>query len=130
MQCEVVSQKEYKRISDVGDSVMWLCQRCRVNFQNMAEENRELQEENKKLKDENKELRRRMDTLEEKMRSLKGEIIEETIEEVMKRMKVDERKKQEENIGVAVGSISGNDIKKRVNEYINTVWRSQQLGYE
>ena len=75
MQCEQVSQKEYKRISDMGTSVMWLCQRCKVNFQNMAGKNRELKDENKKLKDENKELRRRMDSLEEKMRNLKGEIV-------------------------------------------------------
>ena len=57
MQCEQVSQKEYKRISDMGTSVIWLCQWCKFNFQNMAGKNRELKDENKKLKDENKELR-------------------------------------------------------------------------
>ena len=79
MQCEQVSQKEYKRISDMGTSVMWLCQWCKINFRNMAGINRELKDENKKLKDENKGLRRRMDSLEEKMRNQKGEIVEKTV---------------------------------------------------
>ena len=52
-------------------------------------------EGNKKLKDENKELRRRMDSLEEKMRNLKGEIVEETITEVMRRLMESESKKQD-----------------------------------
>ena len=94
MQCEQVSQKENKRIRDMGTSVMWLCQWCKVNFQNVAGKNRELKDENKKLKDENKELRRRMDSLEEKLRNIKGEIVEETITEVMRRLKEDESGKQ------------------------------------
>ena len=35
-----------------GTSVMWLCQWCKINFQNMAGKNRELKNENKKFKDE------------------------------------------------------------------------------
>ena len=58
VQCEQVSQKEYKRISDMRTSVMWLCQQCKINFQVMAGKNRKLKDESKKLKDENKELRR------------------------------------------------------------------------
>ena len=34
-----------------------------------------------------------MDNLEEKMRNLKGEIVEETVTEVMRRLKEDESKK-------------------------------------
>ena len=110
MQCEQVSQKEYKRISDMGTSVMWLSQRCKVNFQNMAGKNRE-------LKDENKELRRRMDSLEEKIRNLKGEIVEETITEVMRRRMENESKKQDPEI--INGAVESNDIEKQVNEYIS-----------
>ena len=40
-----------------------------MNFQNMADKNRDLQEENTKLKDESKELRRRIHSLEEKMKN-------------------------------------------------------------
>ena len=117
MQCEQVSQKEYKRISDMGTSVIWLCHRCKVNFQNMAGKNRELKDENKKLKDENKELRRRMDSLEEKLRNINGEIVEETITEVMRRLKEDESGKQDhETVNRAAES---NNIEKQVNKFIS-----------
>ena len=83
---------------------------CNVNFENMAGKTRE-------LKDENKELRRRMDSLEEKVINIKGEIVEETITEVMRRLKEHKNKKRDhETINRAVES---NDIEKQVNEYIN-----------
>ena len=98
----------------------------------MAGKNRELKDENEKLRDENKELRRRMDGLEEKMRNLKGEIVEETITQVMRRLKEDESKKQDETINRAAES---NDIKKEVNKYISNAreedkdkeWRKNNL---
>ena len=94
----------------MGTSVMWLCQWCKVNFQNMAGKNRE-------LKDENKELRRRMDSLEEKLRNIEGEIVEETITEVMRRLKEDESGKQDhETVNRAAES---NNIEKQVNEFIS-----------
>ena len=100
----------------MGTSVMWLCQRCKVDFQNMAGKNRELKDENKKLKDENKELRRRMDSLKEKLRNIKGEIVE-TITEVMRRLKEDESGKQDhETVNRAAES---NNIEKLVNEFIS-----------
>ena len=110
---EIQEDLRYGYLSDV----MWLCQRCKVNFQNMAGKNRELKDENKKLKDENMELRRRMDSLEERMRNLKGEIVEETIKAVMRRLKENESKKQDhETINRAVES---NDTEKQVFEYIS-----------
>ena len=58
-----------------------------------------------------------MDSLEEKMRNLKGEIVEETITEVMRRLMKNQSKKQDpETINKAVES---NDIEKQVNEYIS-----------
>ena len=63
-----------------------------------------------------------MDSLEKKRRNLKGEIVEETLTEVMRRLKKDENKKQEETINRAVES---NDIEKQVNEYISNVRKKQ-----
>ena len=51
------------------------------------------------------------------MRNLKGEIVEETITEVMRRLKENESKKQDpETINRAV---ENNDIEKQANEYIS-----------
>ena len=96
----------------------------------MAGKNRELKDENKKLVDENKELRKRMDSLEEKIINLKGEIVKETITEVMRRLKEDESKKQDEIINRAKScAVKSNDIKKHVNEYISNA-RDSMGGVE
>ena len=80
--CEGVSQKNYMKMKEI-EKLIWMCKKCERSLKEVSERNRKLSDENKKLKEKNKELKKIMYDLEESMRSLKKEIVTETVKEVL-----------------------------------------------